>query len=450
MVDANIKIIGELKLFLDTVSKESSVRKLFTLREEDFIRNRKLPMAQLIGLIINMPKRSLSIEIQAFFDSLEKEDLSKGPCGQGCTKGAFSLQRTKLNPLFFAVWNRWLVNCFYEHYGTKVKRWRGFRLQAVDGSRAYLVNRKDVVDHFGTQSNQHVGVPMAQVMQVQDILNDITVWGDIYPVRESEQTIMNSRVHHLYEDSLTIFDRGYPSFTLMYLMINEETPRHFVIRCKVGFNNEVKQFVKSRKSSKVIELRATSAAIATLRENGYIVTAATTIKIRLVKIKLPNGEVEILLTNLYDEKLFTLADLKQLYGMRWRIETTYGKQKNQQQMEQFSGHRVICIQQDYGAGLFVANLQSLIEKQCEDYLQKVNATRKYDYKINRNISWAALKYNIVKLFLDNNPKEILLQLQKLFERNIEPIRPGRQNPRVKKAKRLNGKYQTFTNYKRAI
>ena len=41
-------------------------------------------------------------------------------------------------------------------------------------------------------------------------------------------------------------------------------------------------------------------------------------------------------------------------------------------MEQFSGHRVICIQQDYAAGLFVANLQSLIEKQCEDHLDQVN------------------------------------------------------------------------------
>ena len=444
MVAANIKIIEELKLFLDIVSKESSVRKLFTLRDEDFSRERKLPLIQLVSLIINMPKRSLSIEIQEFFDSLEKEDI------QACTKGAFSLQRTKLKPFFFAVWNKWLVDCFYQHYGTKVKRWRGFRLQAVDGSRAYLVNREDVVEHFGTQGNQYGAVAMAQVMQVQDILNDITVWGDIYPVKESEQTIMNSRVRHLYEDSLTIFDRGYPSFALMYLMINEETPRHFVIRCKAGFNKEVKQFVSGRKRSKTITLTPTSSAIATLRENGYIVTATTTIKIRMVKVILRGGETEVLLTNLYDEKLFTLSDLKQLYGLRWRIETTYGKQKNQQQMEQFSGHRVICIQQDYSAGLFVANLQSLIEKQCEHYLQRVNKTRKHNYKINRNISWACLKHNIVKLFLDNKPKEILDKLQKSFERNIEPVRPERHNIRIKKAKRLNGKYQTLTNYKRAI
>ena len=443
MVEANLKIIGELKYFLDTVSDNADVRKLITQSETHFSRDRKLPLNRLVGIIINLPKRSLSIEIQEFFDSLEKGLESS-------TKGAFSLQRTKLHALFFEVWNQWLVGSFYYYYGEKVQRWRGFRVQAVDGSTAYLINKKEVIEHFGTQDNQHVGIPMARVMQIQDILNDITVWGTIRPIKQSEQAIMVNRVRYLFEDSLTLFDRGYPSFTLMYLMMNEETPRNFVMRCKVGFNKEVQQFVRSRKSSKTIELLPTATAIATLREHGYIVTAKTTLKVRMVKVKLPTGEVEILLTSLYCEKLFTIADLKYLYGLRWGIETTYGKQKNQQQMEQFSGHRVICIQQDYAAGLFVANVQSLIEKQCENYLQKINAKRKYRYRINRNVSWASLKYNIVKLILQNDPEEILLQLQKAFERNIEPVRPGRQNRRIKKAKRLNGKYQTFTNYKRAI
>lgn len=327
MVEANLKIIEELKIFLDTVSGDLDIRKLVTQSEVDFSRDRKLPMERIVGIIINMPKRSLSIEIREFFDSLEKGS-------EACTKGAFSLQRGKLQPLFFQVWNKWLVDCFYHYYGEKVKRWRGFRLQAVDGSTAYLMNKKDVIEHFGTQDNQHGGIPMARVIQVHDILNDITVWGDIRPIKESEQAIMAERVRYLFEDSLTIFDRGYPSYALMYLMMNEETPRNFVIRCKVGFNKEVQQFVRSRKSSKTIELLPTNNAIATLLEHGYKITAQTALKVRMVKVKLPTGEVEILLTSLYDEKLFTIADLKYLYGLRWGIETTFGKQKNQQQMEQ--------------------------------------------------------------------------------------------------------------------
>lgn len=136
--------------------------------------------------------------------------------------------------------------------------------------------------------------------------------------------------------------------------------------------------------------------------------------------------------------------------MRWAIETTYGKEKNQLQMEIFSGHKVICIKQDYGAGLFVANLQSLISKQCDVYVQQLSGKRRYDYKINRNVSWAALKDKIIKLFLQENCIAILLQLQKSFERNTEPVRPNRQYQRNRRAKKLSGKYQTLTNYRRAI
>jgi hypothetical protein len=120
------------------------------------------------------------------------------------------------------------------------------------------------------------------------------------------------------------------------------------------------------------------------------------------------------------------------------------------QMEIFSGHRVLCIEQDYAAGLFVSNLQSIIEKQCEQDLQEISSIRCYEYKINRNISWAFLKNRILQLFIQsNNNVEILMGLKTLFLKNIEPVRPGRHLPRIL-PKRKRGKYQTFTNYRRAI
>lgn len=443
MVAANVKIIEELKLFLEIVSKDKEIRKLFTTSAQDFSRDRKLPLEKLVCLIINMPKRSLSIELQSFFDFIDAETTA-------CTKGAFSLQRGKLSADFFSVWNKWLVDYFYLYYGGKVKRWRGFIVQAVDGSGAYLVNTPEVINHFGAHSNQHksVNIAMGQVMQVHDILNNITIWGDIYPNKESEQAIMNKRVPFLFKDSLSLFDRGYPSFALMFLMLHEEEPRHFVMRCKLGFNKEIKQFMLSRKKSMIIHLSPTSEAVKTLKANGSIITTHETIKIRAVKIKLSSGITEVLLTDLYDEKIYTLEDLKQLYGLRWGIETAYGKQKNQLQMEQFSGHRVICIKQDYAACIFVSNLQSLIEKQCEDYLRGKRG--KYYHAINGNLSIASMKNTIVEIFLKNDIENILIKLQKAFERYTIPIIPNRQNVRSKKIKRLKGKYQTFTNYKRAI
>ena len=88
MVEANIKIINELKCFLETVSSDPDIRKLVTTGVNDFSRQRKLPLKRIAGIIINMPKRSLSIELQEFFDSL-------GEGLKSCTKGAFSQQRSK-------------------------------------------------------------------------------------------------------------------------------------------------------------------------------------------------------------------------------------------------------------------------------------------------------------------------------------------------------------------
>ena len=261
---------------------------------------------------------------------------------------------------------------------------------------------------------------------------------------------MTQNIEQLPVDSLTLFDRAYPSYTLMYLLLNQEQPRHFVMRCRSNFNKEVQDFLCSAKCSKVVQFTPSREAIKDLKALGYMVTAQTGIKVRLVKVKLPTGHMEVLLTNLYNEQVYSTEELKEVYALRWQMETTYRKQKSQQQLEVFSGHKVLCIEQDYAAGLLVANLQSLIEKQCESYVQKINERRRLTYNINKNTSWAAMKHTIVLLFLENQPVVVLQKLQQAFQLHLEPVRPNRNYPRNKKARRLNGKYQTFTNYKRAV
>jgi hypothetical protein len=140
MVEANIKIITELKAIIHHSMHNSALCALFTKSPDDFTRNRKLTFERLVYFIINLPKRSLSIELNDFFDT-----LGEASC---VTKSALSQQRTKLLPLFLKVLNASLVQGFYNHYGNKVKRWRGFRLLAVDGSTAFLVDKPDVVEYY--------------------------------------------------------------------------------------------------------------------------------------------------------------------------------------------------------------------------------------------------------------------------------------------------------------
>jgi hypothetical protein len=214
--------------------------------------------------------------------------------------------------------------------------------------------------------------------------------------------------------------------------------------------HEVQDFVSGTARDMVTSIYPSAESIKKLRQHGYIVTAKTGIKIRMLKIGLPSGETEVLLTNLFNQEIFTFKKLSTLYRMRWNIETAYSRQKNQLQLEICSGHRVVCVEQDYAAGLFVSNLQSIIEKQCEQDVRQISLARLHAYKINKNISWALLKNRILKIFIQPiGCTTILLERQYLFVRNIEPVRPDRHYERTS-PKRKRGKYQTFTNYRRAI
>lgn len=445
MVETNVKIIEQLQQYIMLCCQDPELRKHFSTHPAHFSRTRKLPMQTVALMIINCLKRSLHIEIQDFF----AKALQQAPC---CSKSAFCLQRAKLKPLFFQVLNRLLVNSFYEQYDSALKRWKGFRVLAVDGSTAYLLNKPALRRHFGMQHNQHGERVMGRIMQVHDVLNNIIVSGQMLAFTASEQTAAYQLASGFAEDALVLCDRNFASYALMYLLIHQEKSRHFIIRTKThhGFR-EVSDFMRSRKNSKVVELHPSKSAMAILDTLGYKTDHRTAINVRMVKIKLPNGATEVLLTNLVDARRYSAEELKMLYALRWKIETKYDQQKNKLLLEEFSGHSVCAIQQDYQANILLSNLHSLVEKQCAVYLTLLSEQRKYDYRINQSASLASMKYRVVRLLSD--PYTItflLLELQKIFERYLEPQRNGRSYPRTRTRKRRHGRCQTFTNFKKNL
>jgi len=443
MIETNLKIINELKGFLELILKDPKLREGFSKKQQDFTRNRKLSFEKIALFLINLSKKSLSVELKEFFDLLSITELR-------CTKSALSQQRQKIHHCFFQIWNELLTTCFYHYYQDNVKRWKGFRLWGIDGSTLYLINKDDVKKYFGVQTNQSVEIPMARTMYAHDVLNDLTVLSQLYPITYSEHAVLPTWIEKQPEDVIGIYDRGFASFKIMYLHINQEKEKKFIIRVPVTFNKVVKEFVASGKRSKIVQFNATDGAIEKLYNLGYKLTPETSINVRLIRVELDNGEVEVLATNLYDEKDYPTDLFKEAYFKRWGVEINIGIQKNYQQMEIFSGQTVESIHQDFYAGIFTLNLHSLLMKQCDEDIQKINQKRKYNYKINRNVTLGFLKGEIVKIFLYNDPREIIEKLKKEFIKEIEPIRPNRTYPRKVKMKRFKGKYQTFTNYKRAI
>ena len=443
MVAVNVKIIQELKCFLTLILSDSRIKEVCFEKKEDFSRKRKLGFEDTVLLILNILKRSLKVEIQDFLEYGLKYKISY-------TKMAFSLQRKKIKPLVFEVWNQLLVDCFYKYYGNNVKCWKDFLLIAVDGSTAYLFDKPEIKEHFGVQINQHKDVPMARILKFYDVLNNITIFSKIAPISKGELPILLEQIEKVPVNSISIYDRGFPSYTLMYMMNNQEQMRHFVIRAKLGFNKEVKEFVRSNKKDITLNLYPGKDAKMQLYGYGFSVLSTTAVRVRMVKVILDTGVTEVLLTNLYDCEKFETACFKELYFKRWGIEISFCSDKNIVRMEEFSGQSVKSIEQDFQITSFILNLQSLIEKQCEPLIEEITKDRTHKYKVNKNVSIGSMKHRLVRLFTTENPEKILIVLQDLFLESLEPIRPGRSAPRIFRNIKKRGKCATVNNYKRVV
>jgi hypothetical protein len=152
---------------------------------------------------------------------------------------------------------------------------------------------------------------------------------------------------------------------------------------------------------------------------------------------LPNGQTEILITSLLDNNEYSSSIFKELYNERWGVETFYDELKNKLKIEHFSGYSKESIQQDFYAALFVSNVQTLIVSELEEELAVQNQPKKYNYKVNTNLSYGFLKNRILDLFFNRDAMDKSLEeLKVLYKENLIPIRPKRS------FERNSGKYRS--------
>lgn len=330
----------------------------------------------------------------------------------------------------------------------RVKRWQGFRVFGIDGSRAYLPDSALMREEFGTHANQSKKFSMAQMMVCYDVLNQICFTSRIDQSSCDEISVAIEWVEGLPDDSLTIYDRGYASFTLMYLLTYHR--KEFVIRCQPNFNRVVQAFVTNRKPSALVNFPVTTRARKHLKQLGWVVDQHTQVRVRLVKVKLDTGETEVLITSLQDMQRFSNQIFKELYFLRWGVETYYDRLKNQLQVEVFTGHKPEAIRQEFYAMIMVTNLQALLISDCQTELSEANQWRKYQHQINYNVTLGLMKHQLVALFIEHNSTDIYQQLKGKFLKHTQAIKLNRTYKRDKDKNKRRGKYQTWRNYRRAI
>lgn len=436
MTDVNLHILSELKEFVSLISTNDAVLSVFKNTPSAFSRNRKLPFDKLVLLILKLCKKTLSVEIEQFYS-----ELNSSTC---CSVSAFTQQRSKLDPIFFYWWNIVLWSSYY-HYSKDIKRWNGYRVIAADGSNISLIKTPSLQNYFGGQTNQAGFFVQAKSFYYYDVLNDLILYPEIKPYRYGEMKIAYNGIENLAEDMLAIYDRYFSNYKMIALHVFQEKERKFLIRANER-STFIKSFIESGQTSCVTHMVPTQTAIRELKKSGYIINKNTLIKVRLVRVELKNT-VEVLITNLWEEEGHDEKQFKELYFMRWGIETNISFQKNIQQLESFSGLTVESVIQDFYATAFITNLHSLIKRSAQTTVDQKITHRKYPMKINGNKSYGKLKANLIPLFISNDPETILLTLHRYFIRDLLPVRKGRSFERIRKNPQFKSKHKTFNNYK---
>jgi len=173
--------------------------------------------------------------------------------------------------------------------------WHGFRLLAVDGSTAQLLETADIVAHFGLWGS----MPLARVSQMFDVLNEVTVDALIGSKDLGEREYAAQHLALLQPGDLVLLDRGYPAFWLFAFILAQQA--HFCARMPVGVWNKVDHFVASGRREQVLDLDPCTTAKQECQTRNL---STQPLKVRLIRIELDSGEVEVLITSLLDAEQY--------------------------------------------------------------------------------------------------------------------------------------------------
>ena len=402
-------------------SKELALN--FKMKEQDFTRNRKQPFSSALLFMFNLLRRSLTIEIDGFVRYLNEHFSFSN--ARSFTPSAFIQNRKKIDPAVFGHLSDVIIENFYTTDNDRINYLNGIRVLAVDSTKLTLPYTAELKKYYGVMKNQSiVEVVQARASVLYDVLNGLVLDAALDGLNKGERELALRHNQKWKKKDLIIYDRGYPS----YDFINEHVKLGVdcLIRVTTANFAFATTFVAGGKKSVVTEIYPSGSN--SLKDKDY--DKNTPLKVRLLRVDLPGGEVEVLITTLLDSIKYPAKMFKKLYFLRWGVETFYDELKNKLKVEHFTGYSQVSILQDFFCAIFISNLQSVIVNDLEQELSVQNEGKKYNYKVNANLSYGFLKNRILDLLCKQAPLETVFQeLETLFIKHTIPVRNNRTFPR---------------------
>lgn len=282
--------------------------------------------------------------MDSFFDFHQLKSVSKS---------ALTQARANLCPKVFKQLNRLVANIFYEN--AVFKKWKGFRVLAVDGSTLQLpgnhpsLKKKFSHHFFGPKAD--VGHWMSRISYLYDVFNGLILDAAIESYTTSESALCNQHMPLIKKGDLVLFDRYYASFERMFLLSAKGV--HFVFRMKDNWWNCVDAFVKSGLDEQMVCLRLPAKLQYLLEKYPHL---SPVLKVRLVKKTNRKGETQVFCTSLIDNQKYSRKSILNLYKQRWGIEEAYKLIKCRLEVADFSGLTTWAIQQDFYAKTLLITL----------------------------------------------------------------------------------------------
>ena len=377
-----------------------------------FSRQRKLPLPTLVALMLTGMRMSIQAELDVFFGHLQ----GKSQLLRTVSEQAFAQARAKLSLTAIPSLNDWLV-ARAEQYGF-VPRWCRLRLVAADAStmrfglRASHVKRAALPDQilFG------LFLPGAELMLAAS-LHSIEECG--------ERQMLVQHLDRLCSDDLLLLDRGYPSRWLVSLLKYQRIS--FCMRVEKAGDGGfacVRDFLRSGLVEQVVTLRAPDR-----RDADDYECPREPQQVRLVRHVAPNGNVRVLMTNLFDTRRFPASAFGDLYHRRWRIEEAFKRLKHRLNLEHVSGLSQQAVVQDVAAKIMCDNLQTLASLTAREQA----ALREVD-RINHAYAHTALKPLMPALLLGKKVAKRLREVLNLIAKQTYLHRENLSKPRKPKPK----------------
>ena len=425
------KTMGEFKAYIE----EGQVIYLEDIREgnpQAFTRRRKTTPYTLMLQMFAQKGQSQFSELLNFYEGLDRPlDIS--------TVG-FYKARMNYNPNAIKLMMTDYLSMIYENEDASLVKLNGYIVTAIDGSDIVLPSTAENAEKYGVHDNGSTVNPvMARLSLVYDCINKLVIDTCIGPYRSSERAFaaehLNALKATLRQPTITTFDRGYFSMRLVDQMM--DAGQKFVMRMDARNLKRYSGQVASG-GDRTFDMTFDRAQTNDYRDDRPFRTRLmnTTYPLRCVKIPLVKAETgetydEVLLTNLTPDE-FSLGGLKELYRLRWAIETAYNVLKNRMKLEEFSGERERLILQDIYCCVWLYNLTMILIIEANEGQETPQDRYKYEMKRNISIAIGVVKTYFLKSLMSPTKaarQASVDQMDTLIMKYLVPVRPGRSTKR---------------------